>query len=119
MDREFLIRVSYVEIYNEIVRDLLHPACKKVEVRESNERVRSHLAVVLVEVVLMLGPAGRVHGVQRRNYYKCGSCAGVLATRRTCAISWIDRYEQAIKVCVCVLLVVVGDPRPPLKKVLS
>ena len=34
-DREFLIRCSYVEIYNERIRDLLHPDTPELKVHES------------------------------------------------------------------------------------
>ncbi|KAF7100132.1 hypothetical protein CFC21_101676 [Triticum aestivum] len=34
LNREFLLRVSYLEIYNEVVNDLLNPAGKNLRVRE-------------------------------------------------------------------------------------
>ncbi|KAE8770805.1 kinesin-related protein 4 [Hordeum vulgare] len=34
LNREFLLRVSYLEIYNEIVNDLLNPAGKNLRIRE-------------------------------------------------------------------------------------
>lgn len=37
-DREFLIRVSYLEIYNEEINDLLAPENKKLQVHENLER---------------------------------------------------------------------------------
>jgi centromeric protein E len=39
-DREFLLRVSYLEIYNETERDLLNPSGKEqdLQIRESKER---------------------------------------------------------------------------------
>lgn len=37
-DREFLFRVSYIEIYNEVVRDLLDPSCSVLKIRESRSR---------------------------------------------------------------------------------
>ncbi len=37
-DREFLFRVSYIEIYNEVVRDLLDPSCSVLKIRESRTR---------------------------------------------------------------------------------
>lgn len=37
-EREFLLRVSYLEIYNEEIRDLLCPSSTKLEIREDIER---------------------------------------------------------------------------------
>uniref|UniRef100_A0A453R217 Kinesin motor domain-containing protein n=2 Tax=Aegilops tauschii subsp. strangulata TaxID=200361 RepID=A0A453R217_AEGTS len=34
LNREFLLRVSYLEIYNEVVNDLLNPAGKNLRIRE-------------------------------------------------------------------------------------
>ena len=36
-EREFLLRVSYLEIYNEEIRDLLCPSSTKLEIREDLE----------------------------------------------------------------------------------
>jgi centromeric protein E len=36
--REYLVRVSFVEIYNEIVTDLLNPGAGQIKIRESRER---------------------------------------------------------------------------------
>ncbi|CAN4096846.1 unnamed protein product [Withania somnifera] len=35
--REFLLRVSYLEIYNEVVNDLLNPAGQNLRIREDNQ----------------------------------------------------------------------------------
>jgi centromeric protein E len=38
-DREFLVRVSYMEIYNEIIRDLLNPGQQEnLKIHEDLER---------------------------------------------------------------------------------
>ncbi|PWA83303.1 kinesin motor domain-containing protein [Artemisia annua] len=37
-NREFLLRVSYLEIYNEVVNDLLNPAGQNLRIREDNQR---------------------------------------------------------------------------------
>lgn len=39
-EREFLLRVSYLEIYNEEIRDLLCPSSTKLEIREDIEVTR-------------------------------------------------------------------------------
>lgn len=42
-DREYLLRVSYIEIYNEVICDLLEEKRPQLRVRESRERVRGLL----------------------------------------------------------------------------
>lgn len=37
MDREFLLRMSYMEIYNEEINDLLAPEHRKLQIHESPE----------------------------------------------------------------------------------
>jgi centromeric protein E len=37
-NREFLLRVSYMEIYNEIITDLLNPRQSKLKLRETTEK---------------------------------------------------------------------------------
>lgn len=37
MNREFLVRVSYMEIYNEDINDLLVPDHRKLQIKESIE----------------------------------------------------------------------------------
>lgn len=37
MDREFLVRMSYMEIYNEEINDLLAPEHRKLQIHESIE----------------------------------------------------------------------------------
>lgn len=39
MDREFLLRMSYMEIYNEEINDLLAPEHRKLQIHESLEVV--------------------------------------------------------------------------------
>ncbi|KAK8966075.1 Kinesin-like protein NACK1 [Platanthera guangdongensis] len=41
MDREFLLRMSYMEIYNEEINDLLAPEHRKLQIHESLEIVES------------------------------------------------------------------------------
>ncbi|KAG2643473.1 hypothetical protein PVAP13_2KG337400 [Panicum virgatum] len=38
MDREFLVRMSYMEIYNEEINDLLVPEHRKLQIHESSEK---------------------------------------------------------------------------------
>lgn len=37
MDREFLLRMSYMEIYNEEINDLLAPEHRKLQIHENLE----------------------------------------------------------------------------------
>lgn len=37
MNREFLVRISYMEIYNEDINDLLVPDHRKLQIKESIE----------------------------------------------------------------------------------
>jgi centromeric protein E len=37
MDREFLVRMSYMEIYNEEINDLLVPEHRKLQIHENYE----------------------------------------------------------------------------------
>ncbi|KAL2621611.1 hypothetical protein R1flu_001816 [Riccia fluitans] len=65
-NREFLLRVSYMEIYNEEIKDLLAPENRKLQVHESAERgifvagLREEI-VVSPEQVLQLMDAGEAH----------------------------------------------------------
>ncbi|KAJ0793569.1 putative plus-end-directed kinesin ATPase [Helianthus annuus] len=46
-NREFLLRVSYLEIYNEVVNDLLNPAGQNLRIREDKQ-------VFYVQILRML-----------------------------------------------------------------
>jgi hypothetical protein len=43
-DKEFLLRVSYMEIYNETIRDLLNPEQKDLRIHENRHVVYVHVA---------------------------------------------------------------------------
>ncbi|MCO5557269.1 hypothetical protein L7F22_010830 [Adiantum nelumboides] len=66
VDREFLLRMSYMEIYNEDIRDLLAPEQTKLQVHESLERgifvagLREEI-VANPEQVLQLLESGEAH----------------------------------------------------------
>ncbi|KAL4115819.1 hypothetical protein PRIC2_012825 [Phytophthora ramorum] len=74
-DLEFLVRVSYVEIYMEKIRDLLKPSSTNLNVRESRERgvwVAGATEVCCASVeemqsVMQLGGANRVISSTRMN----------------------------------------------------
>ncbi|GMI88139.1 kinesin 7.4 [Hibiscus trionum] len=53
--REFLLRVSYLEIYNEVINDLLHPTGQNLRVREDAQG--TYVEGIKEEVVLSPGHA--------------------------------------------------------------
>ncbi|GLT86165.1 hypothetical protein SLE2022_043230 [Rubroshorea leprosula] len=53
--REFLLRVSYLEIYNEVINDLLDPTCQNLRVREDSQG--TYVEGIKEEVVLSPGHA--------------------------------------------------------------
>ncbi|KAJ6707930.1 CENTROMERE PROTEIN E [Salix viminalis] len=55
--REFLLRVSYLEIYNEVINDLLDPTGQNLRVREDAQVLALMLRVSKEEVVLSPGHA--------------------------------------------------------------
>jgi centromeric protein E len=48
MDREFLVRMSYMEIYNEDINDLLVPEHRKLQIHESIEVNNPTFHVILI-----------------------------------------------------------------------
>ncbi|KAK4433711.1 Kinesin-like protein KIN-7E, chloroplastic [Sesamum alatum] len=48
--REFLLRVSYLEIYNEVINDLLHPTGQNLRIREDSQGI--YVEGIKEEVVL-------------------------------------------------------------------
>lgn len=65
-DREFLLRVSYLEIYNEVINDLLDPARTNLKLREDKnhgvyvENIKEEV-VLSFEHILSLIAAGEAH----------------------------------------------------------
>ncbi|XP_050386560.1 kinesin-like protein KIN-7O isoform X2 [Argentina anserina] len=81
VDREFLLRMSYMEIYNEEINDLLAPEHRKLQIHESIERgiyvagLREEI-VVSPEQVLELMEFGEAHrhiGETNMNLYSSRS----------------------------------------------
>lgn len=74
-DREFLLRVSYLEIYNEIIRDLLKPGNANLKIHETVDREifvgNASEEVVLspqeIEQLLIKGEGSRHVGVTNMN----------------------------------------------------
>lgn len=53
MDREFLLRMSYMEIYNEEINDLLAPEHRRLQIHESIE-VMIYFFFIYVTTVSLL-----------------------------------------------------------------
>lgn len=51
MDREFLLRMSYLEIYNEDINDLLAPEHRKLQIHESIEVVIYFISINLNVII--------------------------------------------------------------------
>lgn len=52
MDREFLLRMSYMEIYNEDINDLLAPEHRKLQIHENLEVVFLYSSIIGVLFVM-------------------------------------------------------------------
>jgi centromeric protein E len=80
-NREFLIRVSYMEIYNEEIKDLLSPDNRKLQIHESLERgvfvagLREEIVDSVEQVLGLLesGEAQRHFGETNMNMYSSRS----------------------------------------------
>ena len=55
MDREFLLRMSYMEIYNEEINDLLAPEHRKLQIHENLEVVYIFIYILQVCSYLVTG----------------------------------------------------------------
>ncbi|KAK1357414.1 Centromere-associated protein E [Heracleum sosnowskyi] len=81
MDREFLLRMSYMEIYNEEINDLLVPEHRKLQIHESNERgifvagLREEIVASAEQVLELLafGESHRHIGETNMNVYSSRS----------------------------------------------
>eukprot|EP00898_Chlorokybus_atmophyticus_P005195 jgi/Chlat1/5677/Chrsp37S05483 len=80
-DREFLVRVSYMEIYNEEINDLLNPNSRRLQVHETIERgvfvagLREEIVTSPEEVVDLMtrGEEHRHYGETNMNQYSSRS----------------------------------------------
>ncbi|KAL7417969.1 P-loop containing nucleoside triphosphate hydrolase protein [Mrakia frigida] len=79
--REFLLRASYLEIYNEVIKDLLNPATASVEIRGSSS---NDITLHPVREEVVTNPA------QVREILARGE-----ASRRTAVTDWNERSSRS------------------------
>ncbi|KAH6779630.1 P-loop containing nucleoside triphosphate hydrolases superfamily protein [Perilla frutescens var. hirtella] len=110
MDREFLLRMSYMEIYNEEINDLLAPEHRKLQIHESIERgifvagLREEI-VASAEQILQLMEFGESHrhvGETNMNTY---------SSREKTADTEAELSCDAVRVSVLNLVDLAGSER--------
>ncbi|KAH9299114.1 hypothetical protein KI387_030796, partial [Taxus chinensis] len=121
-DREFLLRMSYMEIYNEEINDLLAPEHRKLQVHESLERgifvagLREEI-VASPEHVLQLMESGESHrhiGETNMNVYSSRSHTifrMVIESRDKNADDSVGMSCDAVRVSVLNLVDLAGSER--------
>ncbi|KAJ0027227.1 hypothetical protein Pint_36376 [Pistacia integerrima] len=86
-NREFLLRVSYLEIYNEVVNDLLNPAGQNLRIREDSQAIDSTSMINAFWMLVML----------------VGNCTDN-ALQGVNSIGWFDRWTRLLHdafICLC------------------
>ncbi|KAL8143767.1 hypothetical protein V2J09_016799 [Rumex salicifolius] len=99
--REFLLRVSYLEIYNEVINDLLNPTGQNLRVREDTQG--TYVEGIKEEVVLSPGhtlsfiAAGEEHRhVGSNNYNLLSSRSHTIFTLMIESSAHADEYDGVI-----------------------
>ncbi|XP_073119255.1 kinesin-like protein KIN-7O isoform X2 [Henckelia pumila] len=122
MDREFLLRMSYMEIYNEEINDLLAPEHRKLQIHESIERgifvagLREEI-VASAEHVLELMEFGESHrhiGETNMNVYSSRSHTifrMIIESREISYDAEADISCDAVRVSVLNLVDLAGSER--------
>lgn len=87
--KEFLLRASYLEIYNEVIKDLLAPATKSVEIRGAGG---NEVTLHPVREEVVTNPA-HVREILTRGD----------VNRRTAATDWNERSSRSHSIFRCVL----------------
>ncbi|GAB5367896.1 hypothetical protein AAMO2058_001271300 [Amorphochlora amoebiformis] len=78
-DREFVLRVSFFEIYNEVINDLLAPQSVSLRIREDRKRgvflqgLKEEIAMTPKQVIALLHVGQSHRHVGRTNYNKTSS----------------------------------------------
>ncbi|XP_031481201.1 kinesin-like protein KIN-7L isoform X1 [Nymphaea colorata] len=121
-DREFLIRVSYMEIYNEEINDLFRPENRKLQIHENLERgifvagLREEI-VNSPEQVIDLIEYGEVHrhvgqtNINSRSSRSHTIFRMVIESRGQEPAAFGDRTEDAVRVSVLNLVDLAGSER--------
>ncbi|KAL7097766.1 hypothetical protein ACP275_10G163100 [Erythranthe tilingii] len=122
MDREFLLRMSYMEIYNEEINDLLAPEQRKLQIHESIERgifvagLREEI-VASADQVLQLMEFGESHrhiGETNMNVYSSRSHTifrMIIESREKTGDSEAEFSCDAVRVSVLNLVDLAGSER--------
>ncbi|XP_047946706.1 kinesin-like protein KIN-7O isoform X1 [Salvia hispanica] len=122
MDREFLLRMSYLEIYNEEINDLLAPEHRRLQIHESIERgifvagLREEI-VASAEQILELMEFGESHrhvGETNMNTYSSRSHTifrMIIESRQTTDDSGAELPCDAVRVSVLNLVDLAGSER--------
>ncbi|CAN6166983.1 unnamed protein product [Urochloa humidicola] len=122
MDREFLVRMSYMEIYNEDINDLLVPEHRKLQIHESTEKgifvagLREEIVTCAEQVMnfMSFGESHRHIGETNMNLYSSRSHTifrMVIESREKGDDSEADDSCDAVRVSVLNLVDLAGSER--------
>ncbi|CAN6204482.1 unnamed protein product [Urochloa humidicola] len=122
MDREFLVRMSYMEIYNEDINDLLVPEHRKLQIHESTEKgifvagLREEIVTCAGQVMnfMSFGESHRHIGETNMNVYSSRSHTifrMVIESREKGDDNEADDSCDAVRVSVLNLVDLAGSER--------
>ncbi|CAN6217692.1 unnamed protein product [Urochloa humidicola] len=122
MDREFLVRMSYMEIYNEDINDLLVPEHRKLQIHESTEKgifvagLREEIVTCAEQVMdfMSFGESHRHIGETNMNLYSSRSHTifrMVIESREKGDDNEADDSCDAVRVSVLNLVDLAGSER--------
>ncbi|RCV11702.1 hypothetical protein SETIT_2G207800v2 [Setaria italica] len=122
MDREFLVRMSYMEIYNEDINDLLVPEHRKLQIHESSEKgifvagLREEIVTCAEQVMdfMSFGESHRHIGETNMNLYSSRSHTifrMVIESREKGDDNEVEDSCDAVRVSVLNLVDLAGSER--------
>ncbi|ONM55045.1 Kinesin-like protein KIN-7O [Zea mays] len=122
MDREFLVRMSYMEIYNEDINDLLVPEHRKLQIHESIEKgifvagLREEIVTCAEQVMdfMSFGESHRHIGETNMNLYSSRSHTifrMVIESREKGDDNEVEDFCDAVRVSVLNLVDLAGSER--------